>query len=93
MIIAGDLVHAEQALYIIPALRVPHATLESQKRRALREEYRESTERGVLYLIAGIVAPPLVRQLTQSLTKMLDQVAEFDGLQARLEGNTDVLNP
>ena len=60
MIVAGDLVQAEQRLAIRPPLSLLQTTLVRQERRALQEE--QGKRRHVRHRIAHITSLPQVRQ-------------------------------
>ena len=76
MVVAGDLVQAEQRLAIRPALSLLQTTLMRQKGRALHEEQGKRRQADVRHRVARITSLPEVRQRLTAPAQRRDETIQ-----------------
>src|SRR3954447_22875938 len=76
MIVAGNLVQAEQRLAVRPPLSLLQTTLVRQKRRALHEEQGKRRQANIRHRVAHITSLPEVRQRLTASAQRRDETIQ-----------------
>ena len=80
LVVAGDLMHAEQGLRIVVSMGLVHAPLKLQKRGALHEKDRKRAQPRICHAVVHVLAPPTIGQLGQRLAHELHHRPEIHRL-------------
>ena len=80
LVVAGDLMHAEQGLRIVVSMGLVHAPLKLQKREALHEKDRKRAQPRICHAVVHVLAPPAIGQLGQRLAHELHHRPEIHRL-------------